>query len=1052
MEVLMKKLVSLVLAVLIAVPVITGMAATPTWPMPFYDSAHTNCAPNINITLPLERQWVFFTDSKRLGMPIATDENVFVTDNTGTIYCLTKDLGEEVWRFNLGVKRPISIAIVGNTIGYVTTSSDLSTVLSGMGAGGRRQRRRPGSGGGGGGGSGDVTEDAPKNYIGNLDMTTGKSIKQKELNEGEDFMLSQATTIGDKIYVVYIQLDEKFNSGPSKLVCLSANDLSTLWSVEHPKMLALPITYCDGKLVTEGFKVVFNEDTQQPEMKDAELTALNATDGKVLWAKTLDANEVLMVPSYANGVFYAPKIIIPEDDGGGGGGGRGGPFRMPDSYLSAYKADTGEQIWTTKMPSEDLAFGVPAITPKGIVMQAMISKTILFDKDTGDIKWSTPTAGGFSLSGMQFVCTDKYVISTRGSKLSFINLGSGKEDYVEELKFQAGLPIPGSTPTMAFSCIANDMVYIAADKLMAYGKKIIGIKSDPAVVRFEQIEVGQKKTKNVRVIYNGDGEISGKAECSQPWMKLNSSDYKLAVQNYELTIDATKLEPGEYKGEIYIKASVGEAKIPVVVRVVPKPPLRLDINLEEETLTNKNPFKITGLTVPGAKLSVSGRPVNVASDGAFSAEIPLKEGLNRLEFEAVDSKGAKAITIRIVFLDTKKPILQVSLSEGQEFLMQPISFSGRTEPGSKLRVNGEPYDVTESGEFEVVIENLEDGNHTLKLVSTDKAGNVTSMERNIVVDTKPLELNLKTQSPIFTKVPEVVVTGTTKPNTRVIAQIEQAMLGMAMSDDEGNFELKLTLKDEGEYNIRINASTGVKTGTKEILVIYDKTPPTIRCDLPTVVNQSSLTIYGFTDPDLEVTVTVGTTTRKVKADLNGKFQASFTLKEGLNPVTMTTVDRAGNEGKYTGFVKFEAKKEVQKVTIVLTLDKTAWTINGESQKALAVAPTATKLPADLKGNTYMPIKEVAQALFADVAWDGNEKKVTLTQKLPDGTTNIVELWINKKTAKINGKEVPISSNGKLYPTIYNGKTLLPLRFVADALGCTVNYEASTKVITLTYPK
>lgn len=1053
----MRKLVSLVLAVLLAVPVLTGSAATATWPMPFYDSEHTNCAPNVNITLPVERQWVFFTESKRLGMPVATDENVYISDNSGTIYCLSKGLGEELWRYNLGLKRPMNIAIAGENIMFITTSSDISTIMGGMGAGGRRPRRRDDRRGGGNPpGAGDVTEDEFKNYAGIIDGTTGKLVLKQEL-QMEDLILSQATVIGDKVYVVYIDLDEKYNSGPSKVVCMSAKDLTTLWTAEFPKLIAMPLTNADGKLITEAMTIVYNEETQQPEMKDAELTALKATDGSVIWSKKLDANEVLMLSSYANGVFYAPKIIIPEDDGGGGGRRE---FKMPDSYLSAYKADTGDQIWTTKMPTGnpeqgemgDLAFGLPSITPKGIIMQCMISKTICFDKDTGDIKWSTPTAGGFSMTGMQYVCNGKYVISTRGSKLSFIDINSGEEVLVEDMKFQAGMPMPGRMPTIAYPCIANDMIYVAADKLIAYGKKIVGIKSDPTVVRFEQVEVGQTKTKNVRVMYNGDGEINGKASVTQPWMKLNSSEYKLAVQNYELSVDATKLEPGEYKGEILIDSSVGKASIPVVARVVPKPPLKLDVNLEEETLTNKNPLTVKGTTVPGAKLTVSGRPVNVASDGSFSEEIPLKEGLNRLEFEALDSKGSKAIAIRIVFLDTKKPILQVSLSNNQIFEEQPVKFSGRTEIGAKLTVNAEAYEVNEMGEFEIIIDSLEDGQHTIEIVATDKAGNVSKISRNIVLDTKPLEMTIDSPQVVFTNKTPFVVKGKTSPGTNVVAVSQQTMVARATADEQGAFALEIPLAEEGENTFRIMAMSGSKNNTKEITINYDKTPPVIKCELQPVVNQQSFMLYGVTDPDLEVSVTVGSETKKVKSDLQGKFQASFRLKEGLNPVTITAADKAGNEGKFTGFVKYEAKKEVTKIVIVLTIDKTDWTVNDQAQAPLKVAPTTTKLPPDLKGNTYMPIKEVAQALYATVAWDAASKKITLTQKLPDGTTNIIELWVGKKTAKINGKEVNISANGKLYPTVYEGKTLVPLRFVSDALGCSLNYESSTKRITLTYPK
>jgi hypothetical protein len=177
------------------------------------------------------------------------------------------------------------------------------------------------------------------------------------------------------------------------------------------------------------------------------------------------------------------------------------------------------------------------------------------------------------------------------------------------------------------------------------------------------------------------------------------------------------------------------------------------------------------------------------------------------------------------------------------------------------------------------------------------------------------------------------------------------------------------------------------------------------------------------------------------------------LKPGLNSIIIKATDLVGNISKLEGFTKFEDATQVQTVVIKLWVDKQDMTINGKAIK-LAVAPTTSSppLPKQLAGSTYMPIREVAEALFASVGWDAKEQKVTLTQKTPDGKTKIIELWIGKKLAKIDGKEINIDSQGKLYPTIVQGKTMLPLRFVGEALGAKVEWDGKTKMITLTFPK
>jgi len=64
----------------------------------------------------------------------------------------------------------------------------------------------------------------------------------------------------------------------------------------------------------------------------------------------------------------------------------------------------------------------------------------------------------------------------------------------------------------------------------------------------------------------------------------------------------------------------------------------------------------------------------------------------------------------------------------------------------------------------------------------------------------------------------------------------------------------------------------------------------------------------------------------------------------------------------------------------------------------------------------------------------------------------VTLWIGKNTAKVNGKEVMIDpSNPNVVPEIINGRTMLPLRFVAEALGCEVKWDDATKNDNILFP-
>jgi hypothetical protein len=63
----------------------------------------------------------------------------------------------------------------------------------------------------------------------------------------------------------------------------------------------------------------------------------------------------------------------------------------------------------------------------------------------------------------------------------------------------------------------------------------------------------------------------------------------------------------------------------------------------------------------------------------------------------------------------------------------------------------------------------------------------------------------------------------------------------------------------------------------------------------------------------------------------------------------------------------------------------------------------------------------------------------------------ITLWIGKNTAAVNGISKPIDAmNAKVVPIIVDNGSMLPLRFVLENLGATVDWNAGTQTITVTY--
>jgi uncharacterized repeat protein (TIGR02543 family) len=102
-------------------------------------------------------------------------------------------------------------------------------------------------------------------------------------------------------------------------------------------------------------------------------------------------------------------------------------------------------------------------------------------------------------------------------------------------------------------------------------------------------------------------------------------------------------------------------------------------------------------------------------------------------------------------------------------------------------------------------------------------------------------------------------------------------------------------------------------------------------------------------------------------------------------------------------------------------------------------------PIILNSRTLLPIRAVVEAVGGTIAWEASARKVTVVRK--DKT---VDLWIDGNMAELNGRSIEVDSNPKVVPIIMNGRTLLPLRFVAEALALDVQWHPATKTITIAY--
>jgi S1-C subfamily serine protease len=128
--------------------------------------------------------------------------------------------------------------------------------------------------------------------------------------------------------------------------------------------------------------------------------------------------------------------------------------------------------------------------------------------------------------------------------------------------------------------------------------------------------------------------------------------------------------------------------------------------------------------------------------------------------------------------------------------------------------------------------------------------------------------------------------------------------------------------------------------------------------------------------------------------------------------------------------------------IVLQVGKPSMTVNGVS-RAIDVQGT---VPVIVEGRTFLPVRAVVEALNGTIAWTAADQKVTIIMG-----SDVLELFIGKSTARVNGTPMSVDpANPKVVPFIVGGRTMLPVRFVAERLGGTVAWNDATKTATLAF--
>jgi hypothetical protein len=255
----------------------------------------------------------------------------------------------------------------------------------------------------------------------------------------------------------------------------------------------------------------------------------------------------------------------------------------------------------------------------------------------------------------------------------------------------------------------------------------------------------------------------------------------------------------------------------------------------------------------------------------------------------------------------------------------------------------------------------------------------------------------------------------------------------AYTDVNGHAAFTVSPNYEGEGYIHVGT---LQTYTFQIVPApKDTTPPTLTVTAPadkSTVNTPTVKVTGKATDNVGVT---GVYVNDVPVTLlpDGTFATTVTLAEGANTIVVKAFDAAGNVATQTLTVTYQ-KPAPTGTKIVLKIGSDIMAVNDRVVQLDAA-------PEIKEGRTFLPLRAIAEAFGAQVTWVPETQGITVVLG-----NNQIGLQIGNNTAVVNGNVLSI-----VPPYIKNGRTMVPIRVIAEGFGAKVEWDPINYIITITMP-
>ncbi|HEY5000452.1 MAG TPA: stalk domain-containing protein, partial [Candidatus Cryosericum sp.] len=241
---------------------------------------------------------------------------------------------------------------------------------------------------------------------------------------------------------------------------------------------------------------------------------------------------------------------------------------------------------------------------------------------------------------------------------------------------------------------------------------------------------------------------------------------------------------------------------------------------------------------------------------------------------------------------------------------------------------------------------------------------------------------------------------------------------------------------------------GNQEPAKQLTFKIDSTVPVITITAPlegSATGNANITVIGRTEAGASVVIN----SSPVATQATGDFTGSVTLHEGANAIQITATDLAGNIGQARVNVTLDTKPPVLTMTspkIYSTVMAQKVAVSGKTEPGATVTVAGAQVNVAADGSfsiMYMFPKEglnVIDVTSTDAA--GNVAKMGVPVTYVART--LIRLQVGNKTAMINDTTKTLQAA----PINVKGTVMVPIRFIGEAFGATVEWEPVLKIVRL----